>query len=307
MSAETESRGPARPAPELDVEQEVDFGRYWHTLVLRWWLPAAGILAGAILGYLVSLGGSTQYKATAQVYLGQPLAPGAGASVSSVPTQLGLATNLLAGEGTIRQAAARVGLRPSQLRGNVTTEPIIGITGAKVGTPAPLLDVTVTGASAAKTARAANALALIAVDSSSTYQDEKIRQIGERFAFVSRELEKVNRNIDRASRELEILLGSRSLGTAERLLSVSSLNSVLNFNQARQSSLEQERFAMRQLLKLAEDIERGRIVERAVATKAAGPSRRTTVLIGALIGLILGIIAALVWDPLTTRLRPQPE
>ena len=64
------------PAVDPDAEQEVDFGRYWRAIAARWWLPVAGLVIGLVVGYLVSLGtNSTNYKATALVYLGQPLAP----------------------------------------------------------------------------------------------------------------------------------------------------------------------------------------------------------------------------------------
>src|SRR6266542_3100192 len=136
-----------RPPPDLDAEQEVDFGRYWRLIALRWWLPVGLLVAGLVIGYLVSLGtNSTTYKATAQVYLGQPLAPGGAAPVGSAPTSLGLVSNFATAESTIKSVAKQVGLKPGRLRGHVTTKPITGITGAKVGTPAPLLAITVTGA-----------------------------------------------------------------------------------------------------------------------------------------------------------------
>ena len=55
-----------------EAEQEVDFGRYRRLLAARWWLPAAGLVLGAVIGYLVALGGSQVFKATATLYLGQP-------------------------------------------------------------------------------------------------------------------------------------------------------------------------------------------------------------------------------------------
>ena len=139
------SASPQRtPVPDLEAEQEVDFGRYWRMIAARWWLPVGLLVAGLVIGYLVSLGtNSTTYKATAQVYLGQPLAPGGAAPVGSAPTSLGLVSNFVTSETTIRAVAKRVGLKPGRLRGHVTTKPITGITGAKLGTPAPLLAVTV--------------------------------------------------------------------------------------------------------------------------------------------------------------------
>src|SRR5436309_11227823 len=93
-----------RPAmSDLDAEQEVDFGRYWRTIAARWWLPVGLLIAGLLIGYLVSLGtNSTTYKATAQVYLGQPLAPGGAAPVGSPPTSLGLVSTFVTTESTIK-------------------------------------------------------------------------------------------------------------------------------------------------------------------------------------------------------------
>src|SRR3989442_1160914 len=128
MSADPQRRP---PPPDLDAEQEVDFGRYWRTIAARWWLPVGLLIAGLVIGYLVSLGtNSTTYKATAQVYLGQPLAPNGAAAVSSAPTTLGLVSNLVTSTATVRSVAARVGLKPGRLGANITTKPILGITTA---------------------------------------------------------------------------------------------------------------------------------------------------------------------------------
>jgi len=45
----------------------------------------------------------------------------------------------------------------------------------------------------------------------------------------------------------------------------------------------------------------GRIISQASATREAGANSRTGAAIGGLIGLIVGILAALLWDPLTRR------
>src|ERR671929_194426 len=73
-----ETRRPAPPPPELEGEDEVDLGRYWSAIAARWWLPLLGLLAGALIGYLVAVGGSQTYRAQAVVSLGTPLAVGGG-------------------------------------------------------------------------------------------------------------------------------------------------------------------------------------------------------------------------------------
>jgi uncharacterized protein involved in exopolysaccharide biosynthesis len=49
------------------------------------------------------------------------------------------------------------------------------------------------------------------------------------------------------------------------------------------------------------------VTARAIAVKQAPTSRRTTVLVGAFIGLLLGLVATLLWDPVAARVRPRPD
>ena len=66
---------PSAEVPDPDAEREVDLHRHWNALVERWWLPAAGAVAGIVIGLLVSFGGNQVYTAKTTVYLGQPLSP----------------------------------------------------------------------------------------------------------------------------------------------------------------------------------------------------------------------------------------
>jgi len=52
-----------------------------------------------------------------------------------------------------------------------------------------------------------------------------------------------------------------------------------------------------QLLALAQNVEQSKLITPARATKTTARSRRNSVLVGALIGLLLGIVAALLWEP----------
>ena len=52
-------------ASDVEVEQEIDFSRYWNAILARLWLPLVGIALGATLGYLSTLGGHTVYRAEA--------------------------------------------------------------------------------------------------------------------------------------------------------------------------------------------------------------------------------------------------
>ncbi|HSP73571.1 MAG TPA: hypothetical protein VLN26_14440, partial [Gaiellaceae bacterium] len=279
---------------------------YWRLIAARWWLPVGGLIAGLVIGYLVSLGtNSSTYKATAQVYLGQPLAPGGAAAVSSAPTTLGLVSNLVTGEGTVRSVAARTGLKPGRLRGHITTKPILGITAAKVGTPAPLLAITVTGSPPRKIADAANRLAGVVVDSVSGYTDVKIEKLKEQIAFDDKSIARNNDRFALAQQQQQSILNDKSLVPTERLLLLANINTTLVTVEQRLGQLESDRLDAQQFLSLAESVERARVTSQAVATKTAGPNSRTGAAIGGLIGLIVGLLAALLWDTVAGRTRAR--
>jgi len=41
---------------DLDAEREVDLESAWSRITARWWLPVGGLVLGAILGVLISVG-----------------------------------------------------------------------------------------------------------------------------------------------------------------------------------------------------------------------------------------------------------
>ena len=107
---------------DLDAEQELDLGRLRDALVARWWLPVAGILVGAILGYLVSLGGGGGYRATATVFLGQPLSPSGNAQIQSLATNPSTVGQIVHAEANVRKVAHETGLSVSKLRSGISSQ-----------------------------------------------------------------------------------------------------------------------------------------------------------------------------------------
>jgi uncharacterized protein involved in exopolysaccharide biosynthesis len=300
LSVESERRRSLDP----EAEQEVDFGRYGRTILARWWLPVAGLVAGAIIGALATTSTSSSYKATAEVYLGQPLAPG-GAPVSSAPTQLSLVTNLITSDESVQAVAKRVGVKPGKLRSGITTKPIVGTTGTKVAVPAPLIAITVKGLPRNKNAQAANALANTVVRQIGPYSTSKIQALKDQLVYDTTQLNALADRLAQARLNQQQALTNKNLSDTNKLVALANLNSVITLALQQQNTLEQDRFQVRQQLSLAQDIEASRLVSAAVATRSAGPSRRSAVAVGAVIGLIVGLLAALLWDPIATRTRTR--
>ena len=299
---ETELR--KTPLPEFDVEQEVDFARYGRVIAAHWWLVAAGALAGIVLGLLVSLGGTKFYRAEAIIYLGAPLAPGGGGQLPNAATNPRTVDQIVRSEAVIHEVAAKEGLRPGQLRGHIGTKSLQG-TVPRAG-QAQLYAISVKGRPARKIERSANALANAVIDRISGYPDVKIEQLQEHLVFDQRELDNVVERLAAIQVQQQQVLKDRSLDVATRLISVTNFNTQLTALESRRSNLEQDRFAVRQLLKLAQDIERARILTPAKSVSSTARSRRNSVLVGALIGLILGALAAILWEPFSKRFMSRP-
>jgi hypothetical protein len=293
----TKERERQRDLPELDDERDVDLRRHWETLTTHWWLPLAGLAAGLLIGYLISLGGAEVYKARAVVYLGQPLS-GSGTQVQSQATNPSTVRQIVTAEATIDSVARRVGLRPRELRGHVSTQAVSGnIT--RLGQN-PLVAITVTGHLRAKVAAAANALAEDVVNSRALghYTETKIESLTKLVESEQATL----RSIDTSVREQQAALrASSGLSTAERLIALGQLNGL----QQQRLQIVDQLTTNQQQLALATDVEAPQVTTAAVATKTTARSRRNTVLVAGLIGLLLGGAGALLYEPVLRTVRRQ--
>jgi capsular polysaccharide biosynthesis protein len=301
MNPDSESQ----PAVQLEAEQEVDFGRYAQTIAARWWLLVVGAVLGAFIGFLVSLSDGKVYKATAQVYLGQPLAPDSAAAVTTSPTTLGLVQAFVTSEDAVEKASSAVGLRPSKLRDNVTVRAIPGTSTTRQAFPAPLLSIQVTGASRSKTAAAANHLAQQAVDKVGGYTKTKIDTLDQQLKYIATQLGLVNTRLNAARASQKQIVSDPTLSPIEKLVALTNLNTEITLAEQRQVTLELNRFNTTRAVSLAKDIEASRITAPAVAVRTEPTSRRTSVLVGAFIGFLLGIVAALLWDPVAGRMAAR--
>ena len=288
---------PRETTPDLDAEREVDLHRHWRTITTHWWLPVVGLVGGIVVGYLISLGGAQVYKAKATVYLGQPLSQG-GVQVQSQATNPSTVRQLVTAESTIQAVAQKVGLKPGQLRGHISTQAVTGNI-SRLGQN-PLVAINVTGHERRKVARAANNLASMVVNSPALagYAKTKIQNLQLLVDQEKAALAALSRNL-KAQRAA---YGNASgLSTAEQLIALGQLNGLVQ----QQLTTTDQLTTNQQQLALAKDVEAPQITTFAAATKTTARSRRNTVVVAALIGLLLGIVAALLYEPAVGAVRSR--
>ena len=282
--------------PDVLGEQEVDFGRYWLAIVRRWWLPIGAAVIGAIIGVLAQTGGARPYQASTTVYLGQPFVAGTATSVQSLPTRLGFVQEIVTAKPLVKATAAATGLGAGKLRAGIGVKSVDVASGTKQ-VSSPLVRILVKNPSARKAVDAADLLAAGVVEEFSTYVDVKLATYQQRLDRIVRELARVNATIANAQAQQAKILADRSLPETEKLIVIANFNNVLTFNETRRATLESSQFGLRDNVALAQQIERARVVEPAQATRVAGSSKRSGLAVGLVIGFVLGLLGAILWDP----------
>ena len=139
--------------------------------------------------------------------------------------------------------------------------------------------VTVQAKTRRRATAAANALAAIVVDRLAPFADRKIVALRQRVADDQKQIDALQR-------------GAGGGDPVSRAVLAVQVGDVLD-----------DQLQAKQLLIQAEEIERPKVLTRAAAVKANARSQRNSIVVGALIGLILGMIGALIWDPIAERRR----
>ncbi len=257
---------------DSEAEQEVDFGRYWRLIAARWWLVAAGLVIGAVIGYSLSLGSSQTFRATATVYLGQPYTASGNVQLQSAQTNPSTVRAVVHSDAVVSAVAAACKTRPASFRGGISTQSVAGNI-VKNGQTA---EVTVSVQSAKRHVATctANALAAAVVDKTSGFANQKIANFRKEISIDEKQVAIINQSLQRGG-----------LSATDQLLL-----------QLRLATTQQDQLSTSQLLLQATQVEAPKVLTGAAAQRTTARSRRNTVVVAALIGVILGAIAALMWD-----------
>ena len=285
----------------LDEEQEVDLSSAWQRLKLHWWLPIGGLVVGAVIGIALAVSGGSVWRAQTIVYLGQPFAPLGGGQIQSLATNPRTVGEIIRSESALKRASAVSGIPVSRLRSAISTRELVAA--GQLRGINPLMEITVKGSGKRKVELAADALSRRVTERVSAYVTEKVTQLDRQVDVSESQLAAVEARIETAQRQQAQLNTDPSIPLSEKLLLNLNLNSVITTADARRTALQDDLSEAQQLLNLAENVEKSRVVEPAAASKTTARSSRTSLLIGALIGLVIGAIAALVVDPIAARRR----
>lgn len=274
------------------MEREVDFAGYARAIAARWWLLVLGAVLGGVIGFLVARSDGSTFQAQAIVYLGQPLSGTGSSPVASLASDPSGVSAVARSQAVVDEVAGQVGMSPAELRRGVSASPLGERRAQSVVT---LVGITVRGDERAPVEEAANLLGQVVVDRAASYADAKIALYEQRLEAQQERVTRLEGQVDEVA---EVIQGGGDLSSAERI----SLTTLLTVFQEQLARVQDDVLTVEQLLTQARDIERGRVVTEAAAAQVDARSTRTSIVVGAFIGLLLGALAALLWGPLA-RLR----
>jgi hypothetical protein len=186
-------------------------------------------------------------------------------------------------------------MRLGRLRNGVSTRTLAGARRQATNTN-PLYVISVKGRPRTAVQDATNALArlVISAPSISGYARVKVQSLESQLQSQQRELDALALQLEAADNAVK---QSSKLQPLDRLVVVTQLANV----QERTSNVQQDIEDTKALLALAKSVELPQLLTRAVATETTARSKRNSMLVGGLIGLLLGGIAALLWEPVVER------
>jgi hypothetical protein len=288
--------------------REVRVTDYARRVVRRWYIVVACVVIAVGLVFLHKVSGSTnQATATASVYLGQPLSAGGGPIPQTPQSNSGIAVTFVKSTPTLANAAKASGLTAKRLHGQVSVLVSSASAGGTAGSASkatggsPTISITVEGPwSRQRVQAAAESLANSLIGFENRYTDIKRRQLKARITAEQAEVKQLQAAVDRANAALQEVDRS-SLSSTEKVAASASWGQILATSTQQLGDVSTQLPNDQIALAGVDAIESAQMISDAQGRQVSAVRRRSSFVVAAFIGFIVGVGLALLWDGLRAR------
>ena len=288
--------------------REVRVTDYARRVARRWYIVVACVVIAVALVFLHKVSGSTnQATATASVYLGQPLSAGGGPIPQTPQSNSGIAVTFVKSTPTLADAAKASGLTAKRLHGHVSVLVSSASAGGTAGSASkatggsPTISITVEGPwSRQRVQAAAESLANSLIGFENRYTDIKRRQLKARITAEQAEVKQLQAAVDRANAALQEVDRS-SLSSTEKVAASASWGQILATSTQQLGDVSTQLPNDQIALAGVDAIESAQMISDAQGRQVSAVRRRSTFVVAAFIGFIVGVGLALLWDELRAR------
>lgn len=296
---------PVPPAGEVRVSD------YFRRAVRRWYVILFAVLAAVLVVFLHGASkAKNQSTATASVYLGQPFSPGGQSVLTQTPlSNPTISIDFVTAPRQIMAAAQAAGIDHKKLRRHVSVVSSGGAASAAAKASgnggAPTISITVAGAWPQATVQtAANRLAQALIDYANRYTALKAKLVSDRVATEQAQMTALQEVQRRARADLAAIDASGE-APLTKIAAESPYVNDLATAAAQIGTLTESLTSDQVALVATRDIESAQFIAQATGRKADATTRRSSLVIAAIVGLIAGTALALAWEALAARPRTQ--
>jgi capsular polysaccharide biosynthesis protein len=287
-----------------DDATTIDVGAWFATLLRNWWVILGLVILGALVGGLITLAAPKQYSATSSVYIGQTTDAN-GNPMAGLNSNSKAATQLLASQALLNEAAERTGMKVSASRLRRETTVVTPSSTVKTSTSVVnIVVITVTDTDKLRATAAANALAEVLVERISSNVTGKIALLQTQIDRNTQELAAVTKRAATAQTAL-MAIAKGGGSAAEKAAASAPYVAIAQAAASEYETLAADNQKSQLLLFTTKTVEQPRILhEAAVPDSPSGPSLTLNVAAGALAGFVIGIVVAFVRRRLAGRGAP---
>jgi uncharacterized protein involved in exopolysaccharide biosynthesis len=275
-----------------DDSTAIDVGSWFSTLARDWWVIVGLIVIGVVVGAVVTLAQPKEYTATSSVYIGQTT-DASGNPMAGLNSNAKAAVQLLASQVALEAAAERTGMDISA--GTLRKQTTIETPSSTVKTTTSVVNIvviSVTDTDPERAAAAANALAEVLLERLESGVDEKIAVLETQLA-ESQEAYAASLARSVAAEEALADIAKGSGSAADKAAASSTWVALAQAAATQQESLSRSIQQTQLLLLSAQQNEQPRVLHEAAAPDSpSGPNMTISVAVGALAGLVIGVIVA---------------
>ena len=296
---------PVLPAGEVRVTE------YLRRAARRWYVIVLAVVAAVLLVLLHGVSGARkQATATASVYLGLPFGPAGSSLLTTTPlSNPTISIDFVTSPRQIAAAAKAAGINHGNLRSHVSvlSSGGTGTGAAKTGAAggSPTITIAVEGPwNRLQVQTAANTLAESLINFANRYTNRKASLITQRITQEKKQLAAFAIVEKHAEKNLQVIDAS-SASPLNKVAAESPFVSTLSSAADQIGTLTTNLTNDEVTLAAASDIESAQFINRASGRSVSATTRRSSLIIAAIVGLIIGVALALAWESL--RMRPRPQ
>jgi hypothetical protein len=285
---------PATAAPGAALASapadEVDLAVGLRALQRLWWVVLASVVVFAAAGLAISSSSAKVFEANAVINLGQPVTPN-GNIVPIVTSNAADQIEFAKGDTAVAAAAAAAHVGRARIRGEIVAVALTPPLASKQVTPPAEIKLTVRDRSQAVAQHAADAITKLIIANTSDYANKEIRSLNLQVTDLNSSLTDLTR---------QSALTTAQIKTASPASQISL--AIVQGQIARDRAQAQSDLATAQgNLALIQEMAVPSVQSAPNASLASSHSRRATVTMAALVGLIVGL--AIAWS-LGRRRKP---